>query len=84
MKILTISSKGQIVIPKEIREKLGLKRGKMVKITAEGNKIVIVPFSELPSELFVEVEPKAVEKVLREAKKADERKIQKLLAAIGA
>ncbi len=37
----TISSKGQIVIPKDIRDKLGLRQGTEVELNIENGKIVI-------------------------------------------
>ncbi len=45
---LTVSSKGQIVIPKEIREKLHLKRGQKVRIEEVEGTIIIVPVPKNP------------------------------------
>lgn len=42
MEIAKITSKGQITIPKEIREKLNLKEGDKVIFIEEGDKIIIV------------------------------------------
>ncbi|MBB5254600.1 AbrB/MazE/SpoVT family DNA-binding domain-containing protein [Sulfurisphaera ohwakuensis] len=39
--ITKLNKKGIIVIPKGIRDEIGLKEGDAVKITVEGNKIVI-------------------------------------------
>jgi len=39
----TVSAKGQIIIPKEIRDKLGLLPSTLMNITLEGGKIIIVP-----------------------------------------
>jgi len=39
----TISSKGQIVIPKHIRDLLGLQPGSALAVTVSGNKIVLLP-----------------------------------------
>jgi len=41
MEIAKITSKGQITIPKEIREKLNLKEGDKVIFIEEGDKIII-------------------------------------------
>jgi len=41
MTIVIISSKGQIVIPKEIREMLGLIKGNKLKIFQENKKIIL-------------------------------------------
>jgi AbrB family looped-hinge helix DNA binding protein len=35
------STKGQVVIPVEIREKLGIKPGQLVKLSIEGKRAVI-------------------------------------------
>ena len=44
-----ISSKGQVVLPKEVRKKLGLKKGDRLKVELRGgNKIVLQPASEPP------------------------------------
>ncbi len=41
-KITRIGKKGVVVIPKEIRERLGLKEGTVVEIKSEGDRIVLV------------------------------------------
>ena len=38
---VTVDEKGRITIPKEVREKLGVKEGTRVEIEVEGGKIVI-------------------------------------------
>lgn len=43
MAITTISSKYQIVIPKEIRERLKLKPGQKIGILMKGKQAVLVP-----------------------------------------
>jgi AbrB family looped-hinge helix DNA binding protein len=40
---VTISPKFQVVIPKEIRERLGLRPGQKVRAMAYENRIVLVP-----------------------------------------
>lgn len=42
-----ISSKGQLVIPSEIRKQLGMRAGTGVSLELEGDRIVIVPDSSL-------------------------------------
>ena len=45
-----LSSKGQIVIPKYIRDALGLKEGSVVLLTLEGGRVIVVPKSDNPLE----------------------------------
>ncbi len=44
----TISSKGQITVPQEIRKRLGLETGDRVEFVIEGDRTVIQPFREDP------------------------------------
>ncbi|MBI2936909.1 MAG: AbrB/MazE/SpoVT family DNA-binding domain-containing protein [Thaumarchaeota archaeon] len=80
----TLSSKGQIVIPKEVREKLGLKPGDKVRLQVEDKKIVLQFHAEPPEEIFVRAGGQLVDQTLREAKQADELKIKRLLERLGA
>lgn len=48
MSVVKTSSKGQVVIPIEIRKKLGIKPGQMVNLKLEGEKAVITPLPEDP------------------------------------
>ncbi len=75
-----MSSKGQVVIPKEIREKLGIKPGTILNIKA-GDKKVILELAPEPPDVFVEV-GEVAEKILREAK-ASSDKAEKLLRDLG-
>ena len=43
MHIVTVSKKYQVVIPKDIREKVGIKAGDKMIIRIEGKRIVIEP-----------------------------------------
>lgn len=45
---ITVSSKGQVVIPQEIRERLKIKEGQVVKIEEVGGTIIIVPLPKDP------------------------------------
>src|SRR5260370_14674447 len=44
---VTLSSKGQIVIPREIRTLMKIKPGQMVEVTAKDGVVHIVPIREL-------------------------------------
>jgi len=41
--IVNVDEKGRMVIPKEIREKIGVTQGGRIRITAEKDKAVIEP-----------------------------------------
>ena len=42
-KEVRLSSKGQIVLPREIREALGLQKGSLLRIEVVGNTVVLTP-----------------------------------------
>jgi len=48
MPIVKTSSKGQIVIPAEIRRKLGIEPGQKVHLSLENDKAVITPLPKDP------------------------------------
>lgn len=79
--IVKVSSKGQIVIPKEVRKKLGIDRGSILKLRVVGKKIILELTSEPPNDIFVEAGEKIVDEALREAK-IDE-KVLRLLRDLG-
>lgn len=43
MTTTTISSKYQVVIPKEVREKLGLKSGQKMTVVVKGGVVYLIP-----------------------------------------
>ncbi|HIE12832.1 MAG TPA: AbrB/MazE/SpoVT family DNA-binding domain-containing protein [Desulfotomaculum sp.] len=43
MKFASLSSKGQVVIPKQVREMLGVKSGSRFRVEVEENRIILVP-----------------------------------------
>lgn len=84
MTTVTVSSKGQIVIPKNIRESFGLTEGNKLKIFRENRKIILIAEPEIkPSELFVGSSPEVGDEALKASHVIDEAKIQKLLNDIG-
>ncbi|MFV9630742.1 MAG: AbrB/MazE/SpoVT family DNA-binding domain-containing protein [Methanosarcinales archaeon] len=84
MTTVTVSSKGQIVIPIKIREMLGLTRGNKLKIFQENKKIILIAESEVkPSELFVSASRHAVDKAMKKSREIDDAKIDKLLHDLG-
>jgi len=75
------SSKGQIVIPKEIRDALGIKPGSILNILVEGKRIILEP-APAPPDVFVELGEES-EKILREERRIDEERIKRLLRDLG-
>lgn len=47
MSVATVSSRGQVVIPREIRERMGLEEGTKVEVEVAEGKIILRP---LPAE----------------------------------
>lgn len=43
MKIITMSTRGRIVIPRDIRKNLAIKKGTRVQIVASDGQIILVP-----------------------------------------
>jgi AbrB family looped-hinge helix DNA binding protein len=77
-----LSSKGQIVIPAEVRSQLGLKRGSLLTVRLEGKRVVIEPLEEPPQEVFIEAGEEAVDRALAEAKGSSD-KVKRLLKDLG-
>jgi len=77
-----VSKKGQIVIPKEIREKLGIKEGSNLKIKLDGKRIILESFSEPSEEIFIKAGDNTTEPIIRDAKESSD-KSKKLLKALG-
>ena len=49
MNTVTVSSKFQVVIPKEIREDIGLKVGTTMEVITYGSRIELVPIQPMKS-----------------------------------
>ncbi len=70
-----VSSKGQITIPRAVREALGIKEGDEVLFRLEGNRAVIArtpDFLELAGSVDVPLEKRGTpwDEILRETRKA--------------
>jgi len=76
-----VSSKGQVVIPKEIRERLGIRPGTILNVKVEGKKIILEPTSE-PPDIFVELGERS-EEILQELRRESEERIKRLLRDLG-
>lgn len=51
---LTVSSKGQIVIPAQVREVLGIKAGTRVLYRREGMELVLHPETETTAQVLID------------------------------
>ena len=60
--VIKVSSKGQIVIPREIRKKLGVKGGEKLLVLTRGGDIVLRKTKELSLDEIAE----RIEKVVKE------------------
>ena len=89
MSIVTTSLKGQVVIPKREREKLGIKPGSKVMVKAVQDHIEIHPLPEDPIEYFCgifEEGSSLTEALLRDRKgemRREEEKITRQLRPAG-
>ncbi len=81
MSIVTTSPKGQVVIPKKEREKLGIKPGSKVIVEAVRGHIEIHPLPDDPIEylcgIFKDYPGSLTEALLKERKKELEREEKK-------
>ena len=82
MPVVKTSSKGQIVIPVEIRKKLNIEPGQMVRLTLEGDKAVITALPQDPIKALrgaLKGKPSMAKALLDERK--EERKHEEKVAA---
>ena len=80
MPTVTTSAKGQVVIPKKERDRVGLKPGMQVMVRAVEDHIEIRPFPEDPVEYFCGVfkdGPSLTEALLRDRKEEARRERKK-------
>lgn len=71
--LVKVSSKGQITLPKSIREAMGIKPGDTIVITQKENNIVLHPVTETLFELRGSIEvdgPQDLDAILEKAKKS--------------
>lgn len=72
----TVSEKGQVVIPKDVRKKLGIKSGSDIVFEIEGDKIIIKKkmsptefvedFGRVPKRLKKAISAKEIRRILDE------------------
>ena len=76
MHTTVVSKKGQVVIPKAIRDRLGLKPGTVLRVVTEGKRVILEPVEESPKEIFVDAGTELTREILREAKSGSDRIIR--------
>jgi len=85
MAIATVSSKGQVVIPKEIREALHIKQKQRVLLKLANDHLEIIPLPENPVEAFCGIFEKgsslvdALLKARKEEVEREEKEIARFL-----
>jgi len=52
MKVARVDEKGRVVIPKDLREKVKMKKGSYVRIRIDGKNIVIEPIEPIADKYF--------------------------------
>ena len=72
MESITLSTKGQIIIPARIRKKYGMKKGEKLLITDENNYIKIMPKTRLADLVgSVKLDMNVVKEQIEEMRKED-------------
>jgi AbrB family looped-hinge helix DNA binding protein len=77
---LVVSSKGQTVIPKKVRELVGIEPGSKLLLTVEDKKLILRPIPKDPFEELLKLskEMKLTEKEIRQMIKESKREWSKL------
>ncbi len=77
MAVTTVSGKGQVVIPKAIRDALALRPGTRLLVSVDGGRILLRPVTDRPEEALygkyknAALLPELQEERLREKRKHD-------------
>ena len=82
MIVVTASSRGQIVIPKEIRKKLNIVAGKKLSVKAEGDQVLLTLLPDDPVEAFCGIfkDKSSLTSALTEQRKKDKEREEKKIA----
>ncbi|WP_456397088.1 AbrB/MazE/SpoVT family DNA-binding domain-containing protein [Thermococcus sp.] len=72
MATVKVSSKGQIVLPKAIREKFGIKEGDELEVLDFGDEIVIVPVKKSIDLMGILKFDKPLKEVMKEVRAEEE------------
>ncbi|MFZ0727434.1 MAG: AbrB/MazE/SpoVT family DNA-binding domain-containing protein [Desulfobacterales bacterium] len=79
MRIVTASSRGQIVIPKEVRKQLNIVAGKRLSVKTEGDRVLLTPLPDDPVAAFCGIfeEKSSLTKALTEQREKDKHREEK-------
>jgi len=79
LSVMTTSSKGQVVIPKEVREKVGIETGTKVIVQAVDGHVEIYPLPDNPVEHYCGIfeQGSSLTKALLRERKKDARHEEK-------
>ena len=81
MPVVTTSSRGQIVIPRDVRKQLQIGPGKKVLIKAEGDRAILLPLPDDPVDHFCGIfqkGPSLTKALLAERRKERVREAKKI------
>ncbi len=81
MTVVTTSSRGQIVIPRDVRKKLNILPGKKILIRAEEDRAILFPLPDDPVEHFCGIFQEGsslIEALMVERKKERKRDTKKI------
>ncbi len=70
--VVKISSKHQITIPKDIAEAFSLKKGDVLEVVIQGNKIVMVPKEVILRDKYPRKDLEGAENILAKELRGDE------------
>ncbi|RLF78410.1 AbrB/MazE/SpoVT family DNA-binding domain-containing protein [Thermococci archaeon] len=71
MVTVKVSSKGQLVLPKSIRERFGIEPGDEVEIIEMGNELILVPIKKGTKLRGLVTFDKSIKEILDEARKEE-------------
>ena len=69
--VVRVDRKGRVVIPKDLREKVGIREGSLVQVRVEGGRVVIEPVGSIAIKYYASVKikrwPKDLDEFFNEA-----------------
>ncbi len=77
-----VSKKGQVVIPKDVRERLNLTPGTVLYVQVKDKKVILEPVKRPNKKIFIHASQQVTEPIVREAK-ATSDKTRRLLMELG-